>query len=126
VELPSDAIRIQEVTPAPLALASQGSATVVAWVRVDARLVNDKGWRVTELRTGNHDWATIDSLSAALNQEKQERARGELELMVKALERFRKDRGFYNRFRQSRSRHGPSHSTLSGTGNSRRSVASTL
>lgn len=96
VELPSDAIRIQEVSPAPIPLASQGSATVVAWVRVDARLLNDKkGWRVTELRAGNRDWATLDPLVAAVNQEKRDRAHAELDLMAQALDRFRKERGFY-------------------------------
>lgn len=96
VELPSDAIRIQEVSPAPIPLASQASATVVAWIRLDARLLNDKkGWRVTEVRTGNREWATLEPLIAAVNEEKQQRARAELELMAKALERFRKDRGFY-------------------------------
>ena len=96
VELPSDAVRIQEVSPAPLPLASQGSATVVAWVKVDARLLNDKkGWRITELRTGNRDWTSLESLFAAVNSEKQQRARADLELMAKALEHFRKDRGFY-------------------------------
>jgi hypothetical protein len=95
VDLPSDAIRIQEVSPAPIPLASQGSATVVAWIRVDARLLKDKGWRVTELRTGNHDWATVDSVIAEVNQQKRDRANAELELMAQALERFRQERGFY-------------------------------
>ena len=95
VALPSDAIRIQEVAPAPIPLASQASATVVAWIRVDARLLNDKGWRVTELRTGSREWATLEPLIAVLNLAKQQRARAELELMSKALERFRKERGFY-------------------------------
>lgn len=96
VELPSDAVRIQEVAPTPIPLASQASATVVAWVRVEARLLNDKkGWRVTELRTGNREWAPLEPLITALNQDKQQRARAELELMARALERFRRDRGFY-------------------------------
>ena len=95
IEIPSDAIRIQEVDPLPIPLASQPSATVVAWVRVDARLTNDKGWRVAELRTGNRDWVSLDPLVAAVNQQKQKVARAELDLMAKALETFRKDRGFY-------------------------------
>ena len=95
VDLPSDAIRIQEVSPAPIPLAQQASATVVAWVRVDARLVKDKAWRVTELRTGNHDWAAVDSVIADVNQQKRDRAAAELELMAQALQRFRKERGFY-------------------------------
>ena len=96
VEVPSDAVRIQEVDPMPVPLASQPSATVVAWVRVDARLVNDKaGWRVSELRTGTSDWVKLEPLLAAVNEQKQKQTRTELELMAAALEKFRKDRGFY-------------------------------
>jgi len=96
VDIPSDAVRIQEVDPMPIPFASQPSATVVAWVRVEARLLSDKsGWRVTELRTGTRDWVTLEPLAAAVNHEKQKRARSELELFAKALEKFRRDRGFY-------------------------------
>lgn len=96
VELPSDAVRIQEVDPMPIPLASQPSAIVVAWVRVDARLISDKsGWRVSELRTGNRDWVAFDPIAAAINHEKQKQARAELELIAKALEKFRRERGSY-------------------------------
>ena len=96
VEIPSDAIRIQEVNPFSVPLASQLSATVVTWLKVEIRLVNDNvGWRVSELRTGNRGWMRLDPIIAALNEEKQKTARAELELMAKALERFRKDWGFY-------------------------------
>lgn len=96
VETPSDAVRIQEVDPMPIPLASQPSATVVALVRVDARLLNDKaGWRVSELRTGNRDWVLLEPLVAAVNEEKQKKARAELALIAKALEEFRKERGSY-------------------------------
>jgi len=96
VEVPSDALRIQEVDPMPIPLASQPSATVVAWLRVEARLTNDKsGWRVAELRMGNRDWVKLDPLVAAVNSEKQKRAREELDLIARALEKFRRDRGFY-------------------------------
>jgi hypothetical protein len=96
VEVPSDAVRIQEVDPMPIPLASQPSATVVAWVRVDARLVNDKsGWRVTEVRTGNHDWVTIEPVAGAVNEEKQKQARAEMSLITAALEKFRNERGSY-------------------------------
>ena len=96
VEIPSDAVRIQEVDPMPIPLASQASATVVAWVKVNARLLNEEtGWRVTELRTGNRDWVKLEPLLAAVNEEKQKKARTELELIAKALEQFRKDRGYY-------------------------------
>jgi hypothetical protein len=59
-------------------------------------LASDKGgWRVAELRTGNRDWVKLEPLIAAVNLEKQKRARSELELIAEALEEFRKDRGFY-------------------------------
>ena len=96
VELPSDAVRIQEVDPLPLPLASQPSAVVIAWVRVEARLSSGKGgWQVTELRAGNHDWVNLESLVAAINLQKQEQARTELAFIAVALEKFRHDRGFY-------------------------------
>jgi len=96
VEIPSDAIRIQEVNPMPIPMASQPSATVVAWLRVDTRLTSDKsGWHVTELRTGNRDWVKLEQLLAAVNQQKQKLAHSELELIAGALEKFRRDRGFY-------------------------------
>ncbi len=89
VQIPSDAVRIQEVAPMPIPLATQGSATVVAWLRVDTRLLKDKsGWRVSELRTGNRDWVALEPLVAAVNEEKLKQARAELELMAKALEQF--------------------------------------
>lgn len=96
VQIPSDAVRIQEVAPMPIPLATQGSATVVAWLRVDTRLLKDKsGWRVSELRTGNRDWVTLGPLVAAVTEQKVKQAQAELALMTKALERFRRDRGFY-------------------------------
>ena len=96
VELPSDAIRIQEVSPMPIPFATQPSATVTAWIRFDARMMSEKsGWRVTEVRTDNHDWVAVDSLWASLNEEKGRQARSELEMIATALEKFRKERGFY-------------------------------
>jgi hypothetical protein len=96
VELPSDAVRIQEVNPLALPLASQPSATVVSWVRVDARLSKDKGgWQVAELRTGNREPVKLDSLVAAVNQQKQNQARADLDSIAGALEKFRHDRGVY-------------------------------
>jgi hypothetical protein len=96
LDVPSDALRIQEVAPMPIPMASQPSATVVAWVRVEARLANRRtGWQVAELRTGNTDWVKLEPLVASLNEEKQKRVRIELEIIAMALEKFRKDRGFY-------------------------------
>jgi type II secretion system (T2SS) protein G len=96
IDVPSDAVRIQEVDPSPIPMASQPSALVVSWVRFEAKLLKDKsGWRVTEFRTGNRDWVNVENFTAAINQQKQERARAEMALLAGALEKFRKDRGSY-------------------------------
>ena len=96
LQVPSDAVRIQEVAPLSIPLAPQPSAVVIAWIRVDAQLLaGNKGWRVEALRTGAGEWVKLESLIAMLDQVKQEQARMELELVAKALEGFRGARGFY-------------------------------
>lgn len=96
VQIPSDAVRIQSVAPLAIPLANRPAAVVVAWVRVDARLLNTgKGWEVGELRTGNREWIKLEPLVAALNDVKQHKARTDLESIAKALEVFRGQRGFY-------------------------------
>lgn len=96
LDVPSDAVRIQEVSPFAIPFASQGSAVIVAWIKVEARLVNDNaGGKVSELRTGNREWVRLDPLVAAVHEEKQKKARLELESIARALEQFRRDRGFY-------------------------------
>ena len=96
IEVPSDAVRIQEVNPLPLPLASRASAVVVAWITVNARLVNEgKGWQVSELRTGNRDWVKLQPLLEALNEKKRAQARSDMESMAHALELYREARGFY-------------------------------
>jgi hypothetical protein len=97
IAVPSDAIRIQEIEPFALPLASRPSVIVVAWIRVDARAVNDSknGWRIAEIRTGDRDWINLDQLVASLNQEKQNRARADLQRIADALENYRGDKGAY-------------------------------
>jgi hypothetical protein len=69
----------------------------VAQVETAFRLIKgDNGkWRVAEIRTGDNRWEDIELLSRALNSEKAERARAELETLATALEAFRRERGFY-------------------------------
>ena len=96
IDVPSDAVRIQEVNPMPLPLASRASAVVVAWVRVNARLVKEgKDWKVSELRTGNRDWVKLQPLMAALNQKKAAQAQSEIGTMVEAVKRYQRERGFF-------------------------------
>jgi hypothetical protein len=91
IQLPSNAVRVREVSP------MGSSALVVAQVETAFRF--DKGadgkWRVAEIRTGDNRWEDIEQLVRAVNREKAERARAELETLATALEGYRRERGFY-------------------------------
>lgn len=90
-ELPSSAVRVRSIS-------SLGSSVVVeAQVETAFRFVrgDDGKWRVAEIRTGDNRWEDIDMITRAVNQEKTERARAELETFATALEAFRRERGFY-------------------------------
>ncbi|HKS29075.1 MAG TPA: type II secretion system protein GspG [Pyrinomonadaceae bacterium] len=90
-ELPTDAVRVRSIS-------SMGSSAVVeAQVETAFRFVRgDNGkWRVAEIRMGENRWEDVDIIARAVNQEKTERARAELETFATALESFRRERGFY-------------------------------
>src|SRR5215813_6297735 len=91
IQLPSDAVRIKEVS------GMGNSATVIAQVETAFRFdkSGDGKWRVAEIRTGDRRWEDVDLLVKALNTEKTARARAELESIATALESFRRDRGSY-------------------------------
>jgi hypothetical protein len=91
IELPSDAVRVKEISTAG------NSAVVVAQVETAFRLVKDDKdkWRIAEIRTGDRRWEDLDTLVKALNAEKTARARAELESIATALESFRRERGSY-------------------------------
>ena len=97
IEIPSDSVRIQEVAPFAIPLASKPSTTVIAWIQISARLAKPtkSDWQVTEIKTGKRDWIRLESLVAALNNEKRKTAQSELESIAQALERFRRERGSY-------------------------------
>src|SRR5213593_1143983 len=80
IELPSDAVRIKEIS------SFGNSATVVAQIETAFRLVKgDKNkWRVAEIRTGDRRWENVEMLVRALNAEKTQRARAELESIATA------------------------------------------
>jgi hypothetical protein len=91
IELPSEAVRVRSIS-------SLGSSAVVeAQVETAFRFVrgDDGKWRVAEIRTGDNKWEDLDMIARAVNQEKTERARAELETFATALESFRRERGFY-------------------------------
>ena len=91
IQLPSNAVRVREVSM------MGSSAVVVAQVETAFRFVktDNNKWRVAEIRTGDNRWEDVDMLLRAVNSEKTERARAELETLATALESFRRERGFY-------------------------------
>lgn len=91
VELKTDAVRVKDISILGT------SAVVVAEVETAFRFGRgqDGRWRVAEIRTGDNRWEDVDLLVKAVNVEKRERARAELEMMGGALEAFRRERGFY-------------------------------
>lgn len=91
IKLPSSAVRVRDVS------VMGSSATVVAQVETAFRFVKDDDgkWRVAEIRTGDRSWEDVDMLVRALNAQKAEHARAELETLATALESFRHERGFY-------------------------------
>lgn len=96
VDLPSDDVRIKEVSPFGLSIGSESAALVVAFVRADFRLVRDaKRWRVTEFKSGNRDWVNVAGLEAAIDQVKRSAATDELSTIAKALGDFHRDRGSF-------------------------------
>lgn len=96
VALPSDDVRIKEISPFGLSIGSESAALVVAFVRADFRLVRDgKRWRVEEFKSGNRDWVNIAGLATAIDQVKRTAATDELSTIAKALGDFRRERGSF-------------------------------
>ncbi len=97
VSLPSDSVRIKNVDPLALPLAPNPSAVVEALIILEFRfgLERGKGWEITALRSGSRDWISIETLTAAANQEKIQQARADLVAMAQALEKLRAERRSY-------------------------------
>jgi Type II secretion system (T2SS), protein G len=96
VELPSDDVRIKEISPFGLSLGPESAALVVALVRIDLRLARDaKNWRVAEFKSGNRDWVNVAALPSSIDQIKRADATEELSTVARALGEFRRDRGAF-------------------------------
>ena len=96
VTLPSDDVRIKEVSPFGLSIGSESAALVTAVVQVDFRLARDaKGWRVTEFKSGTRDWVNVSDIPIAIDQVKRSAANEDLSKIAKALGDFRRDRGYF-------------------------------
>ncbi|HEX7772309.1 MAG TPA: type II secretion system protein GspG, partial [Pyrinomonadaceae bacterium] len=96
VTLPSDDVRIKEVSLFGLSLGSESAALVTALIRVDFRLERDaKSWRVTDFKSGTREWANVSDIPSAIDQVKRSAANEDLSTIAKALGDFRRDRGYF-------------------------------
>jgi hypothetical protein len=96
VALPSDEVRIKEVSPFGLSLGSESAALLVALVQVNFRIARDaSGWHVTEFRSGTREWVNVTGMPAAVDQIKRSAATDELSTIAKALDTFRRERGYF-------------------------------
>jgi Type II secretion system (T2SS), protein G len=96
IALPSDDVRIKEISPFGLSIGSESAALVVSLVQVDFRLARDaEGWRVAELKTGARDWVNIAGVPARIDQLKRTAATDELAQIASALDKFRRERGYF-------------------------------
>lgn len=96
VTLPSDDVRIKEISPFGLSLGSESAALVTALVRVDFQLARDaRAWRVVGFKSGRRDWVNVRDLPAAIDQFKRSTAAEDLSTISKALIDFRRDRGHF-------------------------------
>jgi hypothetical protein len=94
VSLPSDAVRIKELSG--LGLGSQPSAIAVSLIQVDFRFTKDsRGWRVSEFHSGNRPWVSLESFPGGIDSLKRTKTADEMNAIVAALEVFRRTRGSY-------------------------------
>jgi hypothetical protein len=96
VTLPSDQVRIKNLSTLALPFGSQSSSLIEAVVQVDFRFTRDaRGLQVSEFKSGSRDWARIGTLATALNDAKRAAATADLNTMAGALNDFRRERGSF-------------------------------
>ncbi len=97
VTLPSDAVRIREVSPFGFSFGSADAAGLIdTLVQFDFRLVRERrGWQVAALKSGTRDWTDMRGITATVDQLKHSTAANELSLIAQALDSYRRERGFY-------------------------------
>ena len=96
VSLPSDEVRIKEISQLGLSIGSESAALVTALVQADFRLARDaRGWRVAEFKSGGRDWARVADLPAALDEVKTAVARNDILTLEEALKHYQRERGVF-------------------------------
>lgn len=97
VTLPSDDVRIREVSASGFSFGSaDASGLISALVRLDFRFARERrGWQVVGVKSGNREWTDVRGIAAAVDQLKRSTANNELSLIAQALDSYRRERGFY-------------------------------
>ena len=94
VVLPSDAVRVKEISG--LSLGSEPSVIVESVVRADFRFIKDSsGWRVSEFHSGNRPWITLESVPPTVDSLKLAKTTEDMNAIAAALEAFRHVRGSF-------------------------------
>jgi len=96
VSLPSDKVRIKDMSSLELPFGSESSALIEAFIQADFRFARgDRGWQVSEFKSGNREWVRLDALGTALDEVKRGLATSDLNTIAGALNDFRRERGFF-------------------------------
>jgi Type II secretion system (T2SS), protein G len=96
VTLPSDQVRVRDLSSLELPFGSESSALIEALVQGEFRFARDsRGWQVSEFRSGNREWVRIDTLATALNEVKRRAAANDLIAIANALSDFHRERGSF-------------------------------
>ena len=92
VTMPSDSVRIQEISD----LGVGSSAIAATLVRADFRFVKDaQGWRVSEFHSGNRSWIKLESVPDEVDALKRARTNEDMNTIADALEAYRRVRGSF-------------------------------
>ncbi len=96
VSLPSDQVRIKDLSSLDLPFGSESSALIQTSLQLDFRFARDnRNWRVSEFKSGNRDWTNLDAFATAYNEAKRASATNDLAAIANALIDFRKQRGSF-------------------------------
>jgi hypothetical protein len=96
VTLPSDQVRIKDLSALDLPFGSESSALIEAFIQVDFRFTRGaRGWLASEFKSGKREWVKIDALAPALDNIKRGLATSDLNTIASALNEFRRERGFF-------------------------------
>ena len=96
VTLPSDRVRVADISGFELPFGSESSILIETLVQVEFRFARGpRGWQVSEFKSGNREWTRIDTLAAALNEVKRAAATSELNAIAGALSDFKRERGSF-------------------------------